>query len=176
MLPVSELGPVELMIESPETGRYVPVRSFTESIEMIAKMDLKEVKLDVLKEALTKIPITEIRDFGRLTEHIESLTEKLLTRRMFKNKEEKAIEIAKELCEGYKSHSAPITLVDAKEMGLILVDIPENLKTLLWNLHKLWINTIINYETQFDIKEAEPINFKVGRGLVFCTQHKKNEA
>jgi hypothetical protein len=173
MLPASELGPIELMVESPETKRYVPVRSFIESIEMIAKMDLGEMKLGVLKEVLAKIPITELRDFGRLTEHMESLTEKLLSRRMFRGEGDKAKEVAKKLCEGYKSHTAPITPLDAKEIGLRLANTPENIKNLLWKLHKLWISTVVDYETLFTIEQAETFNFRIGRGIVFCTKHKR---
>jgi ClpP class serine protease len=176
MLPASELGPVELMIETPETKRYVPVRTFVESIEMIAKMDLGEMKLDVLKETLNRIPITELRDFERLSEYTKSLAEKLLTRRMFKGDSEKAKEIAKKLCEGYKSHSAPITLFDAKEIGLKLIDVPKDVENLLWKLHKLWISTVIEYENSFPLEEAETLNFRVGRGVIFCTKRKEKEA
>lgn len=56
------------------------------------------MKLGVLKEALAKIPITELRDSGRLTDHMESLAEKLLSRRMFRGEGDKAKEVAKKLC------------------------------------------------------------------------------
>jgi hypothetical protein len=166
MLPPSELGPIELMIESPETKRYVPVRSLINSIEMIAKMDLGEMKLGVLKEALAKMPITELKDFEKQTEHMKSLAEKSLSRRMFRTRRDKAKEVAKNLCEGYESHSAPITFLDAKEMGLRLVEAPEN-------VNRLWINTVVDCESRFTIEEAETFNFRVGSGVVFSTKPKQ---
>ena len=171
MLPPAELGPIEYVWKNPETGRYVPLRSIMDSIKVIAGMDLKESKFDVIKEALARIPIIELGDFTKLTEHIESLTEKLLKRRMFKNEPEKTKEAAKKLCEGeeYKSHEAPITISGARELGLKVVEVPKEIRDLVWNIHRLWDIIVLSYELTYSREYAEAYDLRIGKGIAFCT-------
>jgi hypothetical protein len=168
MLPSSELGPIDPVIESPETKRYVPVLSLMESFEILVKKGLSE---EVIKEVLHRIPVTELGDYNRLADHTKSLAERLLVRRMFRDEKDVAESIAEKLCKGYKSHYASITLSDVRELGLKLVDITKDVKDAIWNLHKLWIDKVIEYEDKFpENVKLNAINFKVGKGVVFCAQ------
>jgi len=168
MLPPSELGPIDPVVEIPETKRYVPVLSFLELIELLGKRGLSG---DLVKEVLRRLPVAELGDYTRLTEHTVSLAERLLARRMFKDQPDKARPIAERLCKGYKSHSAAIALIDARELGLRLADLPKEVSDMVWSLHRLWIDTVIEYEAGFpEGAPIEPINFNVGKGMVFCVQ------
>ena len=174
MLPPSELGPIDPVVESPETKRYIPVLSLLELVELLGKKGLGG---EVVKEVLGRIPVTELGDYTRLTEHMVSLAEKLLKRRMFKNEPEIARSIAEKLCKEYKSHGAAITLTDIKELGLKLADAPKDISDVVWSLHRLWVETVMEYESGFP--EGAPIeafDFNVGRGIVFCTRRTEDDA
>jgi len=167
MLLPSELGPIEPVVESPETKRYVPVLSLLEFVELLGKMELS---VETVKEMLGRIPVTELGDYRRLAEHTASLAEKLLARRMFKDQLDTAQRIAQAF-SGYKSHSASITLRYVKELGLKMADSPKDVLDTVWALHKLWVDTVIEYENQFpEGAPLETLNLIVGRGIIFCTQ------
>jgi hypothetical protein len=164
MGPASELGPVDLTIEI--EGKYVSVMSIMELVEMIKMGSFGDLGTKVLE----KIPILELGDYSRLSRHTPRLLEKLLTRRMFKDEPERARAIAEELCKSYESHSAAIVLTDLKDK-LKLTNISPDTWSLIWSLHRLWINTIINYEDRFPgDARFEEINIRVGKGVVFCTK------
>lgn len=176
MLPASELGPIDPVVESPETKRPIPVLSFLELLEMIGKMPKPLIPgltgiSDVIEKMLSKVPIAEFGDYARLTDHMISLAETLLSRRMFRDNPSAAKLIAEDLCKRYKAHSAAITIVDAKELGLKLIDTSKELQDTIWSLHKLWVDTVIEYENDFpEGASLEAINFNVGKGVVFCTR------
>jgi len=164
MGPASELGPVDLTIEI--EGKYVSVMSIMELVEMIKIGSFGDLGTKVLE----KIPILGLGDYSRLSRHTPKLLEKLLARRMFKDEPERARTIAEELCKSYESHSAAIVLKDLKDK-LKLADISPDAWSLIWSLHRLWINTIIEYEDRFpDDARFEGINVRVGNGVVFCTK------
>jgi len=164
MGPASELGPVDLTIEIED--KYVSVMSITELVEMIKMGSFGDLGTKVLE----KIPILELGHYSRLSRHTPRLLEKLLMRRMFKDEPERARAIAEELCKSYESHSAAIVLTDLKDK-LKLANISPDTWSLIWSLHRLWINTIINYEDRFpDDARFEAINSRVGKGVVFCTK------
>jgi len=176
MLPPSELGPIDPVVESPEIKRPIPVLSLLELLDMIGKMPKPLIPglttiSDVIEKMLSKVPIAEFGDYARLTDHMISLAEMLLSRRMFHDNPNDAKTIAENLCKRYKAHSAAITLVDAKELGLKLIDAPKELQDAIWSLHKLWVDTVIEYENDFpEGASLEAVNFNVGRGAVFCTR------
>jgi hypothetical protein len=165
MGPASELGPVDLIIEI-EGKKYISVTSITELVEMIKIGSFGDLGMKVLE----KVPILELGYYSRLSRHTPKLLEKLLRRRMFKDEPLRAKLIAEELCKAYESHSAAIVLTDVKDK-LKLANISPDSWSLIWKLHKLWINTIINYEDSLpDNAPLEEINIKVGKGVVFCTK------
>jgi len=164
--PASELGPIDPVIEVPETRRYVPVQSLIELIEMIGKGSMAK---EVVEEILKRIPVIELGDYRRLTEHIEDLAGKLLSRRMFKGQQDKAVEIAKKLC-AFKSHRAAIARADLKEIGLKLSELPDEVWNAIWKLHKLWREYVIEYENKLPEESIEPLCFSLGSGLVFTVQ------
>jgi hypothetical protein len=181
MLPSSELGPVDLVVEIPETRRPIPVLSLLELVDMIGKMPkpifpgLATIS-DVVEKMLSKVPIAELGDYTRLTQHMTSLAEKLLSRRMFRDEHELARSVAERLCTGYKSHSAAISMTDAKELGLRLSEVSRDVQDIVWNIHKLWVNTIIEYENSIPEETlVEALNLNVGKGIVFCSKPKEGK-
>ena len=172
MGPVSELGPIDLIIEKVINGeRYdISVISVMELMNMIKSGRFGDMALKVMELVDKRLPLLEFGDYGRLTEHTKQLAEKLLTRRMWKDNVEYARKVAKELCEAYMSHGAAIVSSDL-EGKLKMAELGEEAWKLLWNLHKLWFNKVIEYENSFpEGVDYEPIEFKLGKGLVFCTQ------
>lgn len=164
MGPASELGPVDLTIEI--KGKYISVMSITELVEMIKRGSFGDLGTKVLE----KVPILELGYYSRLSRHTPKLLEKLLSRRMFKDEPLRAKAIAEELCQAYESHSAAIVLTDVKDK-LKLANISPDAWSLIWKLHRLWINTIIDYEDRLpDNARLEEVNIKVGKGVVFCTK------
>jgi len=131
---------------------------------------------DVVEKMLSKVPIAELGDYTRLTQHMTSLAEKLLSRRMFRDEHELARSVAERLCTGYKSHSAAISMTDAKELGLRLSEVSRDVQDIVWNIHKLWVNTIIEYENSIPEETlVEALNLNVGKGIVFCSKPKEGK-
>jgi len=114
MGPASELGPIDLIIERVINGkRYaISVVSLMELVKMIKDGKFGHMALKVVELIDRHLPLIEFGDYGRLTEHSIDLAKRLLSRRMFKEKLEQAERVARELCEGYMSHEAPITSLD----------------------------------------------------------------
>jgi hypothetical protein len=172
MGPASELGPIDLIIEKVINGKryHISVISIMELTNMIKSGCFGDMALKVMELVDKRLPLLEFGDYGRLTEHITHLAEGLLIRRMWKDSPERAKKVAKELCEEYKSHNAAIVSSDL-EGKLKTVKLEEQAWKLLWNLHKLWVDNVIEYENSFpEGARYGSINFKLGKGLVFCTQ------
>jgi len=172
MGPCSELGPIDLIIERViDNKRYaISVISIMELIRMVKEGMFGNMSLKVMELIDKNLPIIKLGDYGRLTEHTIDLAEKLLCRRMYKDDPSKARIVAKELCIGYKSHGAAIVSSDLQDK-LKIVDMEENAWKIVWNIHKLWINDVIEYENSFpEGASLEPLNFKLGNGIVFCTK------
>jgi len=52
-----------------------------------------------------------------------------------------------------------------------MAKIEEDAWRLIWQIHRLWIEMVIEYENSFPEEHVfEPINFRLGRGIVFCTK------
>lgn len=172
MGPASELGPIDLIIESIDERRWeISVVSIMELVRMIKDGVFGDLALKVMELIDKHLPLVEFGDYGRLTEHTESLAEKLLARRMCRDNPNLAKSIAEELCRGYKSHAAAVVSQDLRDkMRISRIDEEETWK-LFWNIHKLWINNVIGYENSFPSEaKFEPIEFRVGKGIVFCTK------
>ncbi len=172
MSPASELGPIDLIVEMEINGkrRYISVISIMELMNMIRSGWFGDMALKVTELIDKRLPLLELGDYGRLTDHTVNLAERLLIRRMWRDDPEHAKRIAKELCKDYKSHGAAIVASDL-ESKLKMAKLGEEVWKLVWDLHKLWIDNVIGYENSFpEGAKYEPIDFKLGKGLVFCTQ------
>ncbi|MEM2136815.1 MAG: hypothetical protein QXI93_02535 [Candidatus Methanomethylicia archaeon] len=79
------------------------------------------------------LPITEVGRFGKLNEYINDLLFRSLHRQIKSGKltEEAAKNICEKLTGGYKYHDMPITKDEARNMGLNVEDLPENIKEIL---------------------------------------------
>ncbi len=172
MGPASELGPIDLLIERiiNEKRYAISVVSVMELVKMIREGKFGEMALKVIELIDKHLPIVEFGDYGRLTEHSIDLAKKLLSRRMYKENPEQAETVARELCEKYKSHGAAILSSDLQGK-LKIVNIGNDAWKIVWNIHKLWIDNVIEYENSFPPESNfEPVNFKLGKGIVFCTK------
>ena len=178
MGPASELGPIDLIIERVIDGeRYdISVISIMELMSMIKSGWFGDMALKVVELIDKRLPLLELGDYGRLTEHTKQLAEKLLARRMWKENVEHAKRVAEELCKTYKAHGAAIVSSDL-EGKLKMAELGEEVWKLLWDLHKLWIDNVIEYENSFPERaKYEPVDFKLGKGLVFCAQLVKDQS
>lgn len=83
---------------------------------------LKEVGISdasVIRELVGRIPIVELGHYGSLIKHVQRLTEDLLKRRMFKDKDgEEARKIAEKLVSAYEYHGHVIHYEEAERIGV----------------------------------------------------------
>jgi len=164
MLPVAELGPIDPVLYDEKRGRYVPLQSILEIIDMLAA---KQVPRDMLREILDRIPVLELGDYKRAVEHNIELTAKILSARMLREDPDKARKVAENLAS-YKQHGAAITPRDAEELGLKVRVVEGREAELLWKLHQLWVKNVIGVEELAE-PNPEPIEFRLGKGLVLTT-------
>jgi hypothetical protein len=119
--PITELGPVDPQVQLPSTGRYVSAKTIRDSlkqaIETIRELETSEEL--IVKAVFSGIPIAEMGHYESLLNHVKSLLEDILSRRMKKGKDRKEIsEIAEKLTKGYVYHGKVIHVEEAKNMGL----------------------------------------------------------
>lgn len=171
----SELGPIDLIVERivDEKRWEISAVSIMELLKMIKDgiFGSGDLALKVIELVDKHLPLVEIGDYGRLTEHTEFLAKRLLERRMYKDNPNLAENIARELCRGYKSHGAAIVSQDLKSKMKISCINDQQTWKLVWNIHKLWIDNVIEYENGFPAEaNFETIEFRVGKGIVFGTK------
>jgi hypothetical protein len=85
---------------------------------------------------------------------------------MHRENSEKAKEIANKLVS-YKQHSAAITLKDLLDLGVKAREATEHEAEYLWRIHELWVENIVEYEELLPPEAIEPVEFKLGKGVVF---------
>ncbi len=162
MLPIAELGPIDPVLYDERSGKYVPLQSILELIDMLASRDIPR---DLAREILDKLPVIEFGDYKRTVDHNIELATKILEKRMFKGNPERAKAVARRLVS-YKQHGAAITVDDAKEVGLKVRLANEKESKLLWKLHNLWKTYIILNEYNIKTDEWTPVEFRLGKGIV----------
>jgi len=169
----SELGPIDLIVERTidEKRWEISAVSVMELLKMIKDGTFGDLALKVIELIDKHLPLVELGDYGRLTEHTEFLAKRLLARRMCKDNPNLAENIARELCREYRSHGAAIVSQDLKDKMKISNIEDQEAWRLIWNFHKLWISKVIGYENNFPAGAVfEPIEFRVGKGIAFCTK------
>lgn len=165
MGPTSELGPTDPMIEvdeklitpsasplvqrkgeereQPETTQMNAhaLGDFLEAVDVIA--DDGTYDLDRLCVFIDKGILNPwlLGDFERSTKQVKQFAEQLLRRYMFKGRPRKQAlvpQIVKKLCEGYYHHNYPLGRREARELGLEIQDMPQNLWEITSNLMKAY--------------------------------------
>lgn len=169
MLHIAELGPIDPVIYDSKTGRYIPLQSILEILDLLSRKDISK---EVINAILERVPVIELGDYKRAVEHNAELCMKILTNRMLKGDINKAKEIAEKLVS-FKQHSAAITVRDAKELGLNVREAKAEEVEYLWKLHKLWTENIIELENLQPPETVEPIEFKFGKGIVLTVAPKE---
>ncbi len=162
MLPVAELGPVDPVIYDPRTGRYVPLQSILEILNLLSR---GEISRDVVNAILERLPVIELGDYKRAVEHNAELCAKVLASRMMRGEPGRAREVAARLVS-FKQHSAAITVRDSREMGLRVREAEGEEAECLWKLHELWVENVVELETSQPPEAVEPVEFRFGRGVV----------
>jgi ClpP class serine protease len=163
LLPVAELGPVDPVIYDSRGDRYIPLQSILEILDLLSQRGLTS---ELAKAILEKIPVVELGDYKRAVEHNAELCGRVLAKRMHRENPEKAREIASKLVS-YKQHSAAITLKDLVDLGVKAREATRQEAEYLWRLHELWVENIIEYEELLPPEAIEPVEFKLGRSVVF---------
>ncbi|MGB9816431.1 MAG: SDH family Clp fold serine proteinase [Desulfurococcaceae archaeon] len=163
LLPVAELGPVDPVIYDSHIDRYIPLQSILEILDLLSQKGLTS---ELAKAILERIPVVELGDYKMAVEHNAELCGRVLARRMYRENPEKAGEIANKLVS-YKQHSAAITLKDLLDLGVKARKAAGHEAEYLWRIHELWVEKIIEYEELLPPEAIEPVEFKLGRGVVF---------
>ena len=169
MSPIAELGPIDPVIYDSRVGRYIPLQSILEILNLISRKDITK---EVINLILEKVPVIELGDYKRAVEHNVELCIKILTNRMFRENIDKAKEIAERLVS-YKQHTAAITVKDAKELGINVREAEGKEEEYLWKLHELWTENIVELETSQPPEDVEPIEFRFGKGIVLTVVPKE---
>jgi hypothetical protein len=102
-------------------GRYVSAKTIRDSLKQAIETirELKTSEELIVKTVFSGIPIAEMGHYESLLNHVKSLLEDILSRRMEKGKDRKEIsEIAEKLTKGYVYHGKVIHVEEAKNMGL----------------------------------------------------------
>jgi len=163
MLPVAELGPIDPLLYDAKTGRYVPLQSILEMLDLLSGKTR-----DLALAVLDRIPVIELGDYKRAVEHNIELCTRILASRMMKGDWEKSRRVAERLAS-YKQHSAAVTIDDLEELGLNVREARGEEEELLWRLYELWVENIVEVEKLTPPEAREPVEFKLGRGVVLTT-------
>jgi hypothetical protein len=163
MLPVAELGPIDPLLYDAKTGRYVPLQSILEMLDLLSGKT-KDLALAVLD----RIPVIELGYYKRAVEHNIELCTRVLASRMMKGDWEKSSRVAERLAS-YKQHGAAVTIDDLEEIGLNVREARGEEEEMLWRPYELWVDNIVEVEKLTPPKAREPVEFKLGRGVVLTT-------
>jgi len=132
MTPIAELGPLDVQIfrleiksDSVEPTVFSPMhveltldmirKEYNEGNEALAKALLERIQSPIL-----------LSSFIKANEISEQYTTKLLNTRMLKDQKEKVSEISKQLTRGYAHHGFCINIEEARELGLVVEEIPDD--------------------------------------------------
>lgn len=138
LTPIAELGPIDPQIYVRETGRWISAKAIAGSLKQVIET-LKEVGVSdarVIKELIEKIPIVELGHYGSLIEHIQHLAEDLLKKRMFRDSESIAEEVASKLVRSYMYHGQVIHNEEAKRIGILVGTLQEEPLNLVYQYYK----------------------------------------
>lgn len=163
MLPVAELGPIDPLLYDAKTSRYVPLQSILEMLDLLSGKT-KDLALAVLD----RIPVIELGYYKRAVEHNIELCTRVLASRMMKGDWEKSSRVAERLAS-YKQHGAAVTIDDLEEIGLNVREAQGEEEEMLWRPYELWVDNIVEVEKLTPPKAREPVEFKLGRGVVLTT-------
>jgi len=128
----SELGPVDPQAKDPTTGEWISVDSVNVTLRILQSLG----RGPLLEELARTFPLMVVGDLERVKDHAKRELKALLARRMFKEEENKAEEVAKELVEGYRYHGKCITKDEAKEIGLKIDELSGEEWRLVWKLYR----------------------------------------
>jgi hypothetical protein len=132
MTPIAELGPLDVQIfrleiksDSIEPTVFSPMhveltldmirKEYNEGNESLAKALLERIQSPIL-----------LSSFIKANEISEQYTTKLLNTRMLKDQNDKVSEISKQLTRGYAHHGFCINIEEARELGLVVEEIPDD--------------------------------------------------
>lgn len=132
MTPIAELGPLDVQIfrlefksEGIEPTVFSPMhveltldmirKEYNEGNEALAKALLERIQSPIL-----------LSSFIKANEISEQYTTKLLNTRMLKDQKEKVSDISKQLTRGYAHHGFCINIEEARELGLVVEEIPDD--------------------------------------------------
>lgn len=141
MTPVAELGPVDPQITTlnPLEGRLeqfspLHIESTLSLIRNEYEDGSKELADGLIKRLqfpLTLGSYTKSLDIGK--EYLSNL----LSTRMLKKHKKKVPALAKKLTRGYADHGYCIDVEEAKAIGLVAEELPEDQLEIVWTIHRL---------------------------------------
>ncbi|KYC48206.1 MAG: Serine dehydrogenase proteinase [Candidatus Methanofastidiosum methylothiophilum] len=132
MTPIAELGPLDVQIFRLEfkSDGIEPTVFSPMHVELTLDMIRKEYNEG--NEALAKALLERIQSpillssFIKANEISEQYTTKLLNTRMLKDQKDKVSDISKQLTRGYAHHGFCINIEEARELGLVVEEIPDD--------------------------------------------------
>ena len=139
MTPVAELGPLDPQITamSPDrTEQFSPLH--IESTLELIRNEYQNGNTELADGLMQRLqyPLT-LGSFKKSLELSKQYLEKLLTTGMLRDDHDKAMSVAARLTEGYADHGFCINIEEAREIGLVVREVPgENLQ-LVWKIRKL---------------------------------------
>jgi hypothetical protein len=174
--PITELGPVDPQVQLPGTGRYVSAKTIRDSlkqaIETIKETGTSEEQ--IVEAVFSGIPIAEMGHYESLLNHVKSLLEDILSRRMKRGKDRKEVsEIAEKLTKGYVYHGKAIHVEEAKDIGLEIEILTDDKLKAVYNVYQKLKRLFDALNEQLEplmyvVKIPPPVRpYKIGLGLIY---------
>ncbi len=140
MGPFSELGPIDPLIKHPQyKDLWVPVQAIRYCIDYLQRSiessPNPELATDVITPILNKLDPWLIGDYEKALKASRQYAEALLSRYMLKENPEQVSIVTQALTERYYSHGYPIGRLEAKELGLRVLEADGELWDVVWNLY-----------------------------------------
>jgi len=162
MTPIAELGPID-----PQITEYNPLdrrwEEFSplhiESTLQLIRQEYKNGNEQLANGLLRRLqfPLT-LGSFKKSLDIGKQYAEKLLSTRMFirhPKKKEKVPSIAEKLTSGYADHGYCINYEEAKELGLNVNELPEDVREIVWKIYCLSNQIDILYKEHRERKLRE---------------------
>jgi len=169
---LSEIGPIDpqIRVVTPE-GRFhfVPAHAFIDSFRGLQQQIIQGTPPHAVIPSLQQLRPELIDMCLKAIAFSKQFAENWLSKHMLRYDVEKAKEVAKELAniQRWLSHGKVISCKDAKELGLVVEEVPKNseLWKLIWELH-CRSEHLLNITNNVKLFENEKINLTYAIGRV----------
>lgn len=175
MSELSELGPMDPQIKLPKMERRFSPLAIKHTLELLhgEMADGHELIVKTLAEKLPE-PLT----LGEALKSLETgkdYLRKLLATRMFLDDPKKAVAVADQLVLGYPDHGYCIDAKEARDIGLVVQDVPETQRSTLYDLMQGYKNIWDGFEAAMGKRDEDEKAISEAAQLLFSLKEAVHE-